>query len=655
MPQSSHQSSRKPAFRSEADPAALLAHIESMVQTDPREAGRLARDILERLALSSFHRAEALRHLAMISSQASDYDEAGRLYNQALDLYDPGKHQASMAQVLGELGMIEFVHSRYLAALDYARRSLAFHTAVNNNYGRAVEQLRLGIIMQHLGDLPRALEYLLQSYEFLRHDKTPKALGGCLNNLALVYKDLGQYDAALEYFQKCLKISIEDGNLRGQAHVYSNLGVLYHLLGKDEEALEYIEMTLDLAREIGDLRQQAIALMNHGTILFERSRFDAAVPDFEESQRIAQQIDLGHSLADALIGLARCHLRSGRFELAADCIERARPYVESADVSDVKAVMFQALCELNELQGNYKDALHYHERFHQAERDKIQQLTDEKLSNLRILRETEQARDQAEIHRLENVELAAANVRLERLIRSKNEFLGLAAHDLRNPLSNILGLSRLICELDDDIPADELRSLGEDILTGSDRMLRLLSNLLELNRIDQGHLEVHATRCDLWLTAEKILMMYHQRASAKNIKLRLEGDPEIRAWADHSILATVIDNLVSNAVKFSPAGTEVTIQLGLYGDSSAPCARLEVRDQGPGLTAEDQRHIFGTFARLSAQPTDDEPSIGLGLAIVKHLVAAMRGSVWCESEHGHGACFIVELPLEPEGSFEKPA
>ena len=654
MPQSSQQSPRTPVLRSDSDPAALLAHIEAIVPTDPQEAGRLAHGILERLALSRFHRAEALRHLAMISSQASDYDEAERMYREALELYDPALHQASRASVLGELGMIEFMHSRYLAALDYARRSLTAHSAVNNNYGRAVEQLRLGIIMQHLGDLPRALEYLLQSYEFLRRDKSPKALGGCLNNLALVYKDLGQYDAALDYFRKCLRISIEDGNRRGQAHVYSNLGVLYHLLGDDDKALEYVEKTLDLARDIGDLRQQAIALMNHGTILFERGRYTAAVPDFEECLQIAEKIDLGHSQADALIGLARCHIQSGRLDPASELIERSRPFVESAGLSDVRASMFRALCELHEMQGDFKAALRYHEQFHQAERDKIQRLTDEKLSNLRILRETEQARDQAEIHRLENVDLAAANTRLERLIRSKNEFLGLAAHDLRNPLSNILGLSRLICESEDVMPPEEVRGLAGDILTGAARMLRLLSNLLELNRIDQGHLEVQATQCDLYLTAEQILTMYRAEADAKRIRLLLGGDPAVRAWADCAILATVIDNLVSNAVKFSPVGTRVELRVQSVAENGARRARLEVRDQGPGLTSEDQRHVFGTFARLSAQPTGDEPSTGLGLAIVKHLVNAMHGAVWCESDHGRGATFIVELPLEAEDAVEKP-
>jgi len=109
--------------------------------------------------------------------------------------------------------------------------------------------------------------------------------------------------------------------------------------------------------------------------------------------------------------------------------------------------------------------------------------------------------------------------------------------------------------------------------------------------------------------------------------------------ADATVLTQVIENLVSNAVKYSPPGRNICVRLL----KSPERARCQVRDEGPGLSAEDQKKLFGKFARLSAKPTGGEHSTGLGLSIVKKMVEAMNGKVWCESELGKGATFIVEF------------
>ena len=110
--------------------------------------------------------------------------------------------------------------------------------------------------------------------------------------------------------------------------------------------------------------------------------------------------------------------------------------------------------------------------------------------------------------------------------------------------------------------------------------------------------------------------------------------------ADTTQLVQIMDNLVSNAVKYSPSGKNIYVRV--YQVDSR--VRAEIKDEGPGISAEDQKRLFGKFARLSARPTAGEHSTGLGLAIVKRLVESMKGKVWCESHPGQGAAFIVELP-----------
>jgi signal transduction histidine kinase len=134
-----------------------------------------------------------------------------------------------------------------------------------------------------------------------------------------------------------------------------------------------------------------------------------------------------------------------------------------------------------------------------------------------------------------------------------------------------------------------------------------------------------------------------ERAAVKGLKLNFEAKTSpVFVMADEVAAMQVIDNIVSNAVKYSPNGENKNIWVRVVESNKA--YRIEVQDEGPGLTDADKDKLFGHFARLSAQPTGGEHSTGLGLSIVKKMVEAMNGKIWCESEKGKGATFIVELP-----------
>jgi signal transduction histidine kinase len=128
-------------------------------------------------------------------------------------------------------------------------------------------------------------------------------------------------------------------------------------------------------------------------------------------------------------------------------------------------------------------------------------------------------------------------------------------------------------------------------------------------------------------------------AKQQTLHWQNEAGP-VSVLADATVLTQVIENLVSNAVKYSPTGKNIYARLRRSPEGT----RIEMQDEGPGLSAEDQKKLFGKFARLSAKPTGGEHSTGLGLSIVKKMVEAMNGKVWCESELGSGATFIVEFP-----------
>lgn len=236
-----------------------------------------------------------------------------------------------------------------------------------------------------------------------------------------------------------------------------------------------------------------------------------------------------------------------------------------------------------------------------------------------------------------NTKLATSNDQLARLNQEKNEFLGIAAHDLKNPLTVIIGSAEL---LKMNLPPAQATKMASNIVGAGQRMFQLIKDLLDANAIEQGKFTSNIVPCDLRAVANECAVNNQTHATRKQIVIVTEEGPAVWGLADRNATLQILDNLISNAVKFSPHQSTVQVKL----TTANGYVSLGVKDQGPGLSTADQKKLFGKFTRLSAQPTGGESSTGLGLSIVKKLAEAMAGTVVCESELGAGATFSLRLP-----------
>ena len=231
---------------------------------------------------------------------------------------------------------------------------------------------------------------------------------------------------------------------------------------------------------------------------------------------------------------------------------------------------------------------------------------------------------------------------LVRLNQEKNEFLGIAAHDLKNPLAGIRSSAEIVHRYYE--PKEKAGVFIRRIIESCDQMLDIITNLLDVNKIESGAYTLNLASVPLELLGD-IVQGYQTRAAQKEIIMFYEH-LDASVLADRQAFHQIFDNLVSNAVKYSPHWSKVWVRSVLHTTAHGEArVRIEVQDEGPGLTEQDKAKLFTKFARLSAKPTAQESSTGLGLSIVKRLVEAMKGSVWCESQYGNGATFIVELPV----------
>jgi two-component system, sensor histidine kinase and response regulator len=234
------------------------------------------------------------------------------------------------------------------------------------------------------------------------------------------------------------------------------------------------------------------------------------------------------------------------------------------------------------------------------------------------------------------------NQALIQLNQEKNEFLGIAAHDLKNPLSAIQGWAEMISEEYDEMSRDEVIDVAHLIIDSSRRMFELIRNLLDVNAIESGKINISLVQMDMLPIVQKLIENYNKQAKLKNITLQLESDKnQYDVLVDKNAIEQVLDNLISNAIKYSPYDKKVSIEIKAT-EKSVQC---QIKDEGPGLSDTDQNQLFCKFIRLTPKPTGKEHSTGLGLFIVKKLVTAMNGKVWCKSQLGKGSTFFVEFPI----------
>jgi len=241
-------------------------------------------------------------------------------------------------------------------------------------------------------------------------------------------------------------------------------------------------------------------------------------------------------------------------------------------------------------------------------------------------------------------ELQEKNAALLKLNKEKNEFLGIVAHDLKNPLSTIQIGADWIKNDYEHLSQEEVIETVSMICSCTRQMFGLIKNLLDVNLIESGKLKVSITAANILPILQLMINRYKQIAEKKHITIQFQSlEKHYMALVDELLVLQVLDNLISNAVKYTPRGKKIEIRIS----KTKNLICCEIQNEGQGISKAEQQQLFQKFAHLSSEPTGGEHSTGLGLFIVKKLVIAMNGSVCCDSELGSGSKFTVCFPINP--------
>lgn len=250
----------------------------------------------------------------------------------------------------------------------------------------------------------------------------------------------------------------------------------------------------------------------------------------------------------------------------------------------------------------------------------------------KVVERTKQIESQTMVLKETNKELIDLN-------DEKDHLISVVAHDLRNPLNQIKGMVNII-KLTNEEANEEQTQYVDMIMQSSDRMAEMISRILDVNAIEAKKINLKLETIGLKQLVSELSNNFKLAAKEKNIEIIMElCHEDSMVYVDKNYTIQVLENLISNAIKFSEADKKIYLRVCEIEET----VRFEVKDQGPGISSEDMKKLFEKYQQLTARPTAGEKSTGLGLSIVKKYVEAMKGKIWCESELEKGSSFFVEF------------
>ncbi|MCB1103091.1 MAG: tetratricopeptide repeat-containing sensor histidine kinase [Opitutaceae bacterium] len=592
--------------------------------------------------------------LGDVTTAQSDLEASLRFYRQA------GNPRA-IAAVLNDLAAVygqQSNRTQQLAVLVEAHRIFEER---GETRGRAALANSLGNYYAEVGEPAKALPFHEQSVALRRTMDDVIYLADGLQNLGVTLRDLKRDPEARVVFEEALKISREAGDEEGLAGCLTNLGAIAGDEGKFDEALACYQEALRYDEADGYKSGQAILTRNIGTTLHRAGRTGEAVPWLDRAVALSVELDDPERLASAHLERAAVHEALGE---------------PAAAVTDLRAAM-NAKDRLAEA-ARSRSLLELQSKFETLEKERqIERLEHEATERKLALTRTESARLAAEqAHSLEQArrqtawivaaavalvagllivlfflqrrtsrrlaralsELSAANRELQGLYQRKSEWLSFAVHELRSPL---FGIDGLCAEYEAGL-ADAPKTTVSQIRQTAQRMRSELDAWLETERREQDStLVLQKSAADLGTLTAEVVERHQAGARAKQIALSFLAEAPTPVSVDARRIHEVIDNLVSNALKFSPPNRRVTARTGVAGNTAWCC----IEDEGPGLQEADFKTLFEPFAALSAKPTAGESSTGLGLHGARQRVEAHGGELTAENRPDGGAVFRFTLPL----------
>jgi len=584
-----------------------------------------------------FYHAQCLILRGHISYRYGDISSSVEYYKKAQTLSQGHRLKWLYGKALGSIGTAYLIVSEYKLALEYYTQALPYFDELSrrNEYAKVLGNI--GNCYTYLSDFSQAISCHKQALAIHEELGIVEDIAREIANIGNIYFNMEDYDNSLTYLEKAQSMLDDISDKQLPSLVYTNIGNVYMNRKKGKEALQYYEKALALAEISGHKHDISTILGNMGLTYTLLEDYQMAFQCHKKAQSMSETIGevAGIAFNIACLGflLSKPIYPVYNPVLAEQYLTKAIHLFEEIGIKKEQYECHKDLAALYKHIHKWENYAFHLEKYFEIKYD-IQN-EDVRRESERFIREREYAFKERERNLLleRNNALEQANI-------FKTKLLGIAAHDLKNPLGNILGATGIIRE--DSSNQDSILEWLEVIEESARRMSELIKDLLESSAAALGSIEIKKDICSVG----EILRAVHKQCEPlfmrkeQIVSLSVCNDDHVQG--DEKRLFQVFENILSNASKYSYNHTFITV----LSERIDNTLRVSIHDQGQGLSDDDVDKLFGQFQKLSSLPTGGEHSTGLGLHIVKHIVELHNGKIWAESKgKGSGTTFIVELPV----------
>lgn len=580
-------------------------------------------------------------HKLRFSEPQKALDKANYVYIQSLKSAD----EKLEAKSLFEMGLCFELISGYTQAMKCLTESIKISNHLGEYDIMADSLTCIGIIHDKLNNYSNALKAYLRALRLYEKLKSKQKIAIVLSNIGLIYTNINDFKSALKFYSQALDIAEEEQDNESLLVTSINLGLTHQKLGNLSDAERFLLEALKLAGLLNDKHRESIAtdIIAEIESTYDRSK---AFSTFKGSLALKYELNDKRGISKVHSFLGQLLLLDNKLDESETSFREALNIAEEIGLKKSVYEINKFLSEIYRKKEDYKTSLNYLQTAYKKELEYLNEQSEVKAKNIATQIEIEQAQKEAELERLKNVELAKAldevkqlNISLNELNIEKNEFMAIAVHDLKNPLQNILSTARVIKNTE-SLSEEQIKDFTYNIISQTDRMFGLIKKLLDHNAIEQGNIESRSSKFPLNELCRELVKNFTGEAEKKELNL-VYADKSGNAIlnTDKILLYEILQNLVSNAIKFSSKDKNITLQTSKLDNDVI----IEVIDEGPGFTDKDKERVFSKFAKLSAKPTGNEHSTGLGLSIVKKLCEFIGADVTFESTLGKGTKFTVML------------
>lgn len=572
--------------------------------------------------------------------RTSRYDEAEKSTDDAFSIYENLNDKAGIGHCYNNYGGVYLYQSNYKKALEYYQKALATSQELGDKKSASVAENNIGNIYLQLGESYKALEYYISALNTKIELNDISTLGNTYSNIGTVHLKLSNFNIALDNYKKALDLSQKTNDKYVHGNILMNLGVAHSKMDEHDKALEYYKKCLAMRQEMEDTHGTALVLNNIAVSLYPQKGLKEAMKYFRKCLKIQKELHYPFGICETYEEIAELQCKEGLFEEALENLEKSKKIAEENNYDTMLESCNLMLSKVYAAKNEYQTALKYLEEHIKIKEALLLDNSEARVKNLQIVYETENEKKISEFYRQKSNELSKLNDRLEEINKQKNEFLGIVSHDLRDPVASIHSIAEILRQENIKLTSGEIIEYSDGIMKLSDKLLTLLKNLLNVNRIESGSYNYEFEAINVYEVIQEIVKMYQDNAGEKNISVSVEvQNILLKVKADRYSLEQILGNLLSNAIKYTYPGKKVIIR-SFQKDEKVI---IEVEDKGQGVKPTEIPKLFEKFAKISSKPTGGETSTGLGLSIVKKLTEIMKGNIKVDSEIGKGTKFTLEF------------